>query len=159
MVWGSVCATDQDGHSFSLNHWNASQSEDHRPGHSWLLTPYWRVADISIVHQSVVPGNYEELRKTLPSVITVASSEASEPDINWWRLENGSALSTHRYAESTMYHEIIGWSQHVGETTTVRYLPAALEIPREAEMGEVNIRIGGVSPREFFDRYAGDLIP
>ena len=42
-------------------------------------------------------------------------------------------------------------------STIVRYLPSALTLPVEAELTDVNIKIGGLSPKEFFDAYASDL--
>ena len=159
VVWGSVYASDQHGHSFFLNAWDGPVLPGYRPGHSWLLTPHLRVADIALVHQSDVRGNYDALRSSLPPVITVDSSEESEPDVNWLQLQNGRAPSADQFAKSTRYHDIIGWSQHDSGPTTVRYIPGAVSMPCEAEMGDVRIKIGGLSPREFFNRHAKDLFP
>ena len=159
IVWGSVFATDEEGNEFWMNSWDGLTSEENRPGHSWLLTPSWRVADLALVHQANVPGAYRDLRATLNPVITVDSSEASEPDVSWWRFSNGQHLTEFMCARSTRYHDVIGWSQHKSDSTVVRYLPEAMTLPEESELGDVNIKIGGLSPRKFFDRYASDLVP
>ena len=159
IVWGSVFATDEEGNEFWLNAWDGLTSQENRPGHSWLLTPSWRVADLALVHQANVPGAYGDLRATLSPVITVNSSEASEPDVSWWRFASGQHLTEAMYARSTLYHDVIGWSQQKSGSTIVRYLPGAMTLPEEAELADVNIKIGGLSPREFFDRYASDLVP
>ena len=159
VVRGSVYATDERGQSFWLNSLDGMESEMHRPGHSWLITPSWRVADLALAHQSEVPGNYDVIRATLPPVITVTSSEVSEPAVRWWRFAGGYRLTEDMYGEATRYQNVIGWSQHTSESTTVRYLPGALTLPIEAELACIDIRIGGVSPREFFDQNASDLIP
>ena len=62
MVLGSVFATDEEGRAFWLNAWDGLTSQENRPGHSWLLTPSWRVADLALVHQSGVPGDYDDIR-------------------------------------------------------------------------------------------------
>ena len=159
VVWGSVYATDEKGRAFWLNACERPVSPEHRPGHAWLLMPSWRVADIALVHQADVPGDYDDIRVMLPPVITVTSSEASEPDVSWWRFPSGHLLTPDMYAKSTRYHDVIGWSQHKSVSTTVRYLPGALTLPEEAELADVSIKIGGLSPREFFDQNALDLIP
>ena len=159
MVWGSVFATDEEGRAFWLNAWDGLTSQENRPGHSWLLTPSWRVTDLALVHQADVSGDYDDIHATLRPVITVTSSEASEPDVSWWRFTGGYPLTAAMYAEATLYHDVIGWSQYKSGPTTVRYLPGATILPEEAELADVNIKIGGLSPREFFDRNASDLVP
>ena len=63
------------------------------------------------------------------------------------------------YAKATLYQDVIGWSHYKSGPTTVRYLPGAMTLPEEAEMADVSIKIGGLSPREFFDQNASDLVP
>ena len=159
MVWGSVYATDKRGRKFWLNAEIPRISQEDRPGHSWLLTPSWRVADLALVHQDGVPGDYAEMSGTLPRLITVSSSEESEPDVNWWRSSDVYSPMADQYAKATLYQDVIGWSQYELESTIVRYLPGAVVLPDEGEMGDVNIKIGGLSAREFFDKRASDLIP
>ena len=159
VVRGSVYATDEQGQRFWLNLFDGMDSKVHRPGHSWLITPSWRVADLALVHQSEVPGDYDAIGDTLSPVITVTSSEVSEPVGSWWRFAGGRSMERATYAEATQYQNVIGWSQYKTEATTVRYLPAGITLPKEAELACVGIRIGGVSPREFFDQNASDLIP
>ena len=159
MVWGSVYAAGKRDRAFWLNAVTAPSFPDHRPGHSWLLTPSWRVADLALVYQYGVTGAYGKISATLPPVIAVATSEASESDVNWWRSLGGSRLTADQYANETQYHDVIGWSQYKSGFTTVRYLPGAVVLPEEAEMGDVDIKIGGLSAREFFDQNASDLIP
>ena len=159
VVWGSVYAADEEGRAFWLNAWNAPAFPGHRPGHSWLLTPSWRVVDLALIHQFGVPGDYGDIRATLPPVITVTSIEVSEPDVSWWRFAGGDVLAADKYAYATRYHDVIGWSQYKSGSTTVRYLPGAPSLPKETEMADVNIKIGGLSAREFFDRNASDLVP
>ncbi len=159
MIWGAVYAADEGGRAFWLNAREGPTFPGHRPGHSWLLTPSWRVADLALVHQFDVPGDYNDINATLPPIITITSSEASEPDVNWWRLEGGDLLTSDEYVQATRYHDVIGWSQHQSGPTTVRYLPGATTLPVEAELGDINIKIGGLSPRKFFDRHASDLLP
>ena len=157
-VWGSVYATDKEGRAFWLNVMEGSSSEDHRPGHSWLLTPSWRVADLALVHQAGVPGRYNDIRATLTPVITATASEASEPDESWWRFESGHRLTEDEYADATRYHDVIGWSQLALGSTTLRYLPTAMSLPSEADLAIVDIKIGGLSPKDFFDQNASDLL-
>ena len=159
MVWGSVFATDEEGRAFWLNAWDGLVSQENRPGHSWLLTPTWRVVDLALTHQSGVSGDYNDICTTLPPIITVRSSEGTEPDVSWWRFAGGYRLTAPMYAQSTLYQDVIGWSHFKSGTTTVRYLPGAMTLPKEAEMADVRIKIGGLSPREFFDRNASDLVP
>ena len=158
IVWGSVYATGKRGRAFWLNAVTPPSFPGHRPGHSWLLTPSWRVADLSLVHQYGVIGDYGKVQPTLPRVITVTSSEASEPARNWWRTSVGSRLTAEQYIHETRYYDVIGWSQYKSGSTTVRYLPGSVTLPEEVEMGDIDIRIGGLSPREFFDKYASDLV-
>ena len=159
MVWGSVYATDEQGRVFWLNASTPPAFAEHRPGHSWLLTSSWRVVDLALVHQFGVPGDYDDIRATLPPVITVTSSEVSEPDVNWWRYSDSYRLTAHEYAYATRYHDVIGWSRYESGATTIRYLPTAITLPEEANLADVNIKIGGLSPREFFDRNASDIVP
>ena len=159
VVWGSVFATDEEGRAFWLNAWDGLTSQENRPGHSWLLTPSWRVADLALVNQSRVPGDYDDIRATLPPIITVNSSEVSGPNVSWWPFAGGYRLTTAMYAKSTLYQDVIGWSHYKLPPTTVRYLPGVMTLPEEAEMGDVSVKIGGLSPREFFDQNASDLVP
>lgn len=159
LVRGSVYATGKGGRSFSLNALDGLDTPVYRPGHSWLITPSWRVADIALVHQAGVPGHYSDIRATLPPVMTVTSSETSEPIPSWWRFGSGLRLTDAMYTAATRYQHVIGWSQYTSGSTTVRYLPSGITLPKEAELAEVEIRIGGLSPREFFDQNASDLIP
>ena len=156
-VWGSVYATDEAGREFWINRLVEPAFPGHNPGHSWLLTPSWRVVDLALVHQYAVAGDYEDMRGSLRPIITSDSSETAEPDVKWWRFEDGSRLGRERYAAATQYHELMGWTQVQLGPTTVRYLPSAVTLPDVPEMGDVNIRIGGLSPREFFDKRATDL--
>ena len=157
MVVGSVYATDESGHVFWLNRLGGPAFPGHNPGHAWLLTPWWRVADLSLMHQFGVAGDYDNMRDSLRPVITVDSNETLEPEAGWWRFEDGLRLPADGYVETTKYHDLIGWSQFKLGSTTVRYLPSALTLPAEAELADVNIKIGGLSPREFFDANASDI--
>ena len=67
------------------------------------------------MHQSDVDGDYEDMRDRLHPVITVNSSEASEPDINWWKFAGGYSLPTELYGQATQYHDLIGWSQYISD--------------------------------------------
>ena len=160
VVRGSVYATDERGQRFWINSLDGVDSRIYRPGHTWLITPSWRVVDLALVHQSEVPGNYDAIRDTLSPIITVTSSETSEPVGNWWRFGGGRSLDRVMYAEATQYQNVIGWSQYTTEATTVRYLPTAINLPEVVDdLARIDIRIGGVSPKEFFDQNASDLIP
>ena len=159
VVRGSVYATDEQGQRFWLNVLDGWDSQEYRPGHSWLITPSWRVADLALVYQAEVPGNYDAIRDTLSPVISVTSSEVSEPVGSWWRFTGGRSIERAIYAEATQYQNVIGWSQYTSEATTVRYLPSAITLPEDVDdLASIDIRIGGVSPREFFDQNASDLI-
>lgn len=159
VVWGSVYATDEEGRAFWLNACTPPAFPGHRPGHSWLLTSSWRVVDLSLKHQYAVSGDYDAIRATLPSLITATSSESSEPDVSWWRFEGGYRLAADIYDNETRYQDVTGWSQYSVGGTSVRYLPGAPTLPEEADFADVNIRIGGLSPREFFEQNASDLVP
>ena len=159
VVWGSVFATGKQNRSFWLNANSAPATRIIRPGHSWLLTPSWRVADLALRHQSNVPGDYEKIHACLPPLITVASNESSEPDVSWWRLERGRSIDSAQYDQSTLYQNVIGWSQFRTRDTTVRYLPGAMTLLEETKLADVKIRIGGLSVLDFFDQNAVDLVP
>lgn len=157
MVVGSVYATDDSGRVFWINRLVPPAFPGHNPGHAWLLTPWWRVADLALIHQFAVGGDYENMRDSLGPVVTISSNETIEPEVGWWRFEGGMRLPAEGFAVATRYHDLIGWSQFKSESTIVRYLPSALTLPTEAELADVNIKIGGLSPKEFFDRNASDL--
>ena len=157
MVVGSVYATDESGCAFWLNRLVGPAFPGHNPGHSWLLTPWWRVADVSLTHQFGVVGDYDAMRSSLRPLITINSNETHKSEVGWWRFEDGLPLPSDGYAEVTKYHDLIGWSQFKSGSAVVRYLPSALTLPMESELSEVNIKIGGLSPREFFDMNASDL--
>ena len=157
IVVGSVYATDESGRVFWLNRLVGPAFPGHNPGHTWLLTPWWRVADLALMHQFGVAGDYDDMRDSLRPVITVNSNETLEPEASWWRFEGGRRLPAEGYVATTKYHDLIGWSQFKVGSTIVRYLPSALTLPVEAELTDVNIKIGGLSPKEFFDAYASDL--
>ena len=159
MVWGSVYATGDQDRAFWLNAEVPILSQEDRPGHSWLLTPSLRVADLALVHQNGVPGDYGEMRGMLPRVTIVTSNEASEPEVNWWQSPDACPITAAQYAKATRYQDVIGWSQYKSESTTVRYLPGAVVLPDEDEMGDLYIKIGGLSAREFFVQKVSDLVP
>ena len=158
MVVGSVYATDESGHVFWINRLVPPTFPGHNPGHAWLLTPWWRVADLALMHQFSVAGDYDDMRNSLHSFITVDTNETLEPEVGWWRFEGGLRLPAEGYAATTKYHDLIGWSQLKLGSTIVRYLPSALTLPAEAELKDVNVKIGGLSPKEFFDANVSDLI-
>ena len=157
MVVGSVYATDESGHEFWINRLVPPAFPGHNPGHAWLLTPWWRVADLALMHQFGVAGDYDEMRNSLSPVITVGTKETIEPEVGWWRFEGGLRLPAKGFAATTKYHDLIGWSQLKLGSTIVRYLPAALTLPTEAALADVNVKIGGLSPKEFFDAIVSDL--
>ena len=109
------------------------------------------------MHQFGVAGDYDDMRDSLRPVMTVNSSETLEPEVDWGRFEDGLPLPANEYVETTRYHDLIGWSQLKLGSTTVRYLPSALTLPAQPELSDVNIKIGGLSPREFFNANASDL--
>ncbi len=157
MVVGSVYATDENGRVFWMNRMVPPAFPGHSPGHSWLVTPWWYVADLALMHQYRVAGDYEKMRDSLRPVITANSNQALEPDVDWWRFDGGLRLPAEGYAQTTRYHDLIGWSRFESKSTIVRYLPTAPTLPVEAELSDVNIKIGGLTPREFFDANAPDL--
>ncbi len=157
VVVGSVYATDESGQVFWLNRLGGPTFPGHNPGHAWLLTPWWRVADLALIHQFGVAGDYDNMRDYLRPIISVNSSETLEPEVGWWRFEDGLPLPPYGYVETTRYHDLIGWSELKLGSTTVRYLPSAPTLPVEPELSDVNVKIGGLSPREFFDANASDL--
>ena len=114
MVVGSVYATDESGHVFWLNRLGGPAFPGHNPGHAWLLTPWWRVADLALMHQFGVAGDYDNMRDSLHPVITVNSNETLEPEVGWWRFEDGLPLPADGYVETTKYHAQLytsyGWA-------------------------------------------------
>lgn len=158
MIVGSVYATDGSGREFWINRFVPPAFPGHNPGHAWLLTPWWRVADLALMHQFGVAGDYCEMRGSLRPIITVSSNETLEPEVSWWRFEDDFRLPEHGYVETTRYHDLIGWSQFKSGSMTVRYLPAALTLPEETELSNIYIKIGGLSPSEFFDANVSDLL-
>ena len=110
------------------------------------------------MHQFGVAGDYDEMSRSLRPVITVDTNETLEPEVDWWRFEGRIRLPAEGYAATTKYHDLIGWSQLKLGGTTVRYLPSALTLPVEAELKDVSIKIGGLSPKEFFDANLSELL-
>ncbi|MDE2937946.1 MAG: hypothetical protein OXR67_03375 [Chloroflexota bacterium] len=158
MVVGSVYATDERGRAFWMNRLVPPAFPGHNPGHAWLLTPWWRVADLALLHQFGVAGDYDEMNRSLRPIITVDTNETLEPEVDWWRFEGRFRLPAEGFAATTKYHDLIGWSQLKLGATTVRYLPSALTLPAEAELKDVSVKIGGLSPKEFFDANVSDLL-
>lgn len=155
MIWGSVNASSRGTRGFALNANIPPESRDHRPGHSWILTPYGFVNDVALVHGDEVGDDYDLLAPSIPKLVQIPAYETSEPEKSWWRLPSPQTylINDAAYAQSTQYHNLLGWSQCVSEDLTIRYLPAAVTLPEESDLNDVNIRIGGMRPGEFLSNY------
>lgn len=151
VIWGSLNAIAPGSTGFRLIGEGAPQFLGHRPGHSWLLTPYWSVVDLALAHQYGVGDDYESLKKVIPKLILVSNQENSEPDRAWLQSpgQPNSSVPELVYCNATKYFDVIGWSKYQSDYMTIMYIPGAVCIPTESELDEINIRIGGKPPGEF----------
>ena len=53
----------------------------YKTGHSWIVTPFWYVVDLSLAHQSGVGDDHEALKSKIPSTILIETRENSEPKL------------------------------------------------------------------------------
>lgn len=155
VVWGSVNASAPGTVGFVLNAAVGLRGPNHRPGHSWLLSPYWAVADLALKHQFAagVGDDYAVLRPRIPSLIVSESTELSEPEPKWWRIPGRPGIvepPVEVYANESKYQDVLGWTKVELESLTVRYLPGAVAIPEEDDINAVEVVIGGMRPGDFF---------
>lgn len=156
-VWGSVYASSDDGRSFSLNALGPRLSPMHSPGHSWLLTPYSTVLDLTLFFQDGVAGDYESLRGEI--TLPIVSSERSSivPEAEWWAL--GTQLpAIKRIEDETLYLNVLGWNPVQCGSLLIRYLPGAVNLPSEVDPNDAKVRIGGLAPGDFFEEACLDLV-
>lgn len=152
VVWGTVHASAPGTDGFVLNANIAPQFPGHRPGHAWIMTPYNSVNDVALAHGYNVGNHYESLMPSIPKLIQISGHETSEPDVGWWHIPSSQSfrLDGQKYADSTKYQDVIGWSQATFGELTIRYLPGAVSLPEEADLNDIKIRIGGQLAGDFF---------
>lgn len=160
VVRGTVRGEANGYNGFALIACVRPETEKHRPGHSWIVTPYWRVVDLALPFQSGLGEDYESLRSMLPCPILVADCDTSEPSIEWWRLSPRSSetITESLFAKETRYHDVLGWSCLEAGDLKIRYLPGGLCLPEESDLDEISVTIGGLRPGQFFRKHLSDLV-
>jgi hypothetical protein len=160
MIWGSVQAEtcDPPG-SFALNAQLPPEGEDHRPGHSWLITPELSVIDLALAHQGDVGGTYASVKGAIPSVVQIANRKYDPIPREWYPDQQGSPISEAAYIDATKYFNVLGWSEFAGAGFKVRYLPGAVVAPEPSEdLQDANVLIGGLRPDHAFERFVLPLL-
>lgn len=160
MIWGSLNAISPRSSGFRLIAEAEPEFSGHRPGHCWLLTPYWSVTDLALAHQSGVGDDYEILKAHIPSLILERSQNQSEPERSWLRPSGQPSANVPDsiFCNATKYHDVIGWTEVKLASLTISYIPGAVTIPSEHELNEINILIGGKRPGDFFSQSCADLV-
>ena len=160
MVWGSVHAETHDPPgSFALNAQLPPEGEDHRPGHSWLITPEFSVIDLALAHQGDVGGTYASVKGAIPSIVCIANRKSDPIPREWYPDRQGLPISQAAYTDATKYFDVLGWSEFAGAGFTVRYLPGAVVAPEPSEdLQHANVRIGGLRPDHAFEQFVLPLL-
>ena len=159
MAWGLVSCVASDGREFVLNPLESLAGPHHRPGHGWLVTPHWRVVDLSLAIQGDVGDSYDSLQPIIPNKILATSHEDSPPDPQWWRLPGmrSTSINPDQFANETEYHSILGWTRVALDEAEVRYVPGAMVLPGEADMNDIDLKIAGRRPGDFYRRFLTDI--
>ena len=158
IVWGSVHAeTDDPRGSFALNSELPPEDENHRPGHSWLITPEFSVIDLALAHQGDVGGTYASVKGAIPPIVHIANRKSDPIPREWYPDHRGLPIGDAAYTNATKYFDVLGWSEFSGAGLTVRYLPGAVTAPSE-DLQDINLRIGGLPPDHAFERFVLPLL-
>lgn len=160
VVHGTASADAPGTRGFCLPGFIAPQFDGHRPGHSWLTTPYSAVVDFAIAHQVNVGDDYGKVKRMIPNTVIVEKIEHEEPSPMWYRLpgEPDFVIPKQFYPVLTRYHDVLGWSQFEAGSLIIRYLPASLGIPEETDLNDINVRINGLRPGDYFETACADLL-
>jgi hypothetical protein len=152
IVWGSVHAEAVDLRgSFALNAELPAENENHRPGHSWLITPEFSVIDLALAHQGDIGGTYASVKGAIPPIVSISNRNSDPIPMQWYPDHRGSPISDTAYKNATKYFDVLGWSEFSGAGFTVRYLPGAVTVPSE-DLQDINLRIGGLRPDDAFEQ-------
>ena len=158
IVWGSVHAETNDPRgSFALNSELPREDENHRPGHSWLITPEFSVIDLALAHQGEVGGTYASVKAAIPSIVHIANRKSDPIPREWYPDQQGSPISEAAYTNATKYFDVLGWSEFSGAGLTVRYLPGAVQAPIE-DLQDIDLRIGQLRPDYAFEQFVLPLL-
>jgi hypothetical protein len=153
IVWGSVYGeTDDARGSFALNAEVPAESEIHRPGHSWLVTPELSVVDLALAHQGEVGDSYASIKAAIPSIVHVKNRKRNPIPREWYPEQHGALIDDAAYARATSYFDVLGWSEFSGIGFRVRYLPGAITAPNE-DLHGIDLRIGGLRPDHAFEQF------
>ena len=160
IIWGSVHAeTDDARGSFVLNAQLPRESEIHRPGHSWLLTPEFSVIDLALAHQGDIGDAYESVKAAIPPIVHVKNRKSDPIPREWYPDQLGAPVDDEAYADGTRYFDVLGWSEFSGAGFTVRYLPGAIWAPTPNEdLQDVDLRIAGLRADDAFERFVLPLL-
>lgn len=155
IVWGSVHAeTDGGRGSFALNAQVPRESEIHRPGHSWLMTPEFSVVDLALAHQGDIGDAYESVKAAIPPVVQVENRKNDPIPREWYPDQRGASVDEEAFAGGTRYFDVLGWSEFPGDRFTVRYLPGAIWVPAPNEdLRDFDVRIAGLRADDAFERF------
>jgi hypothetical protein len=158
IVWGSVHAETNDPRgTFALNAELPPEGANHRPGHSWLITPEFSVIDLALAHQGEVGGTYAPVKAAIPSIVQITNRESEPIPREWYPDQQGSPVSDAAFANGTKYFDVLGWSAFSGDGFTARYLPGAVWLP-DVDLQDINLRIGGLRPDDAFERFVVPLL-
>lgn len=163
VIRGTIAASAPGTSGFVLNTATEAIDQKYKTGHSWLVTPYWWVVDLSLAHQENAGDDYEILKNKIPPLILIDGKEMSEPNREWWRWpgEKYSTITDEEYVQQTRFFKLLGWSQLQANDLTIRYLPFYMSLPESGEaedMNKMKIKIAGMGPEDFFNKYLADLM-
>jgi hypothetical protein len=156
VVWGTLWAESLDGDfQFVLTPYVQKENEDHRPGHSWVMTPELMVVDLALKHQAWVPGTYDAHRESLPAVVIAQDAENdTPPDPAWFHRPDHPPLPWQLLqSDALKYWPTLGWSQVDTDALRLRYVPNAIGLPSVGDdLHRALPLIGGETPHRFFSR-------
>jgi len=151
-AWGSVYAeTDDPPGGFVLNAELPAENENHRPGHSWIITPEFSVIDLALTYQGQVGGSYASTKAAIPPIVHLSDRRRDPIPREWYPNQQGSPISDDAYANATKYFDVLGWSEFSGANFKIRYLPGAVQVPAE-DLHDIDLHIGGLRPDYAFER-------
>ncbi|MCA1702036.1 MAG: hypothetical protein LC808_01690, partial [Actinobacteria bacterium] len=159
-LWGSVHAEAPGEYlEFTLSPYVPAESPDHRPGHSWVITPELTVLDVALRHQAHVYQNYDELRERIPGVVAVDDCNTVEPEERWVAPAGRTKLLREERDDAFKYLDVLGWSESNSSGLRLRYVPSAVQVPdSDWNLFTSLPRIGGMTPGRFLRKCLKQLV-
>jgi hypothetical protein len=90
VAWGTLAASATGSSGFILTSAMNPQFEGHRPGHTWVVTPFASVADLALAYQHAAGDDYDMLKCKIPKLIVTRERTFKEPEASWFRLHGAS---------------------------------------------------------------------